>query len=45
MLHGDLLGIAKGERFALLADNRVEYMDALFAAPKAGVVLVPWARA
>jgi fatty-acyl-CoA synthase len=37
----ETLGIAKGERFALLADNRVEYMDALFAAPKAGVVLVP----
>ena len=37
----EVLGVGKGERFALLADNRVEYLDALFAAPKAGVVLVP----
>ena len=36
-----VLGIGKGERFALLADNRPEYLDALFAAPKAGVILVP----
>lgn len=35
------LGIGKGERFALLADNRVEFLDAFFAAPKAGVTLVP----
>jgi fatty-acyl-CoA synthase len=35
------LGVGKGERFALLADNRVEFVDAFFAAPKAGVVLVP----
>lgn len=41
----EVLGVGKGERFALLADNRVEFMDALFAASKAGVVLVPWARA
>jgi fatty-acyl-CoA synthase len=37
----EALGVAKGDRFALLADNRIEYIDALFAAPKAGVVLVP----
>ncbi|HKI01423.1 MAG TPA: long-chain fatty acid--CoA ligase [Thermoanaerobaculia bacterium] len=35
------LGLAKGDRFAVLADNRVEYLDAFFAAPKAGVILVP----
>ncbi|HEV8580504.1 MAG TPA: long-chain fatty acid--CoA ligase [Thermoanaerobaculia bacterium] len=35
------LGLAKGDRFALLADNRIEMLDAFFAAPKAGVVLVP----
>ena len=37
----EILGVAKGERLALLADNCIEYVDALFAAPKAGVVLVP----
>ncbi len=35
------LGLAKGDRFAVLADNRIEMIDAFFAAPKAGVVLVP----
>ncbi len=35
------LGLAKGDRFAILADNRIELLDAFFAAPKAGVVLVP----
>jgi fatty-acyl-CoA synthase len=35
------LGIAKGDRVALLADSRVEYIDAFFAAAKAGVILVP----
>ncbi len=35
------LGIAKGDRIALLADSRVEYVDAFFAAAKAGVILVP----
>ena len=37
----EVLGIGKGDRFAILADNRIEFIDALFAAPKAGVVLVP----
>ncbi len=37
----ETLGLAKGDRFALLADNRIEIVDAFFAAPKAGVVLVP----
>src|SRR3954469_7759057 len=31
----------KGDRFAILADNRVEFVDAFFAAAKAGVILVP----
>ncbi|MFL6258085.1 MAG: class I adenylate-forming enzyme family protein [Thermoanaerobaculia bacterium] len=35
------LGIRKGDRIALLADSRVEYVDAFFAAAKAGVILVP----
>src|SRR4051812_20541528 len=36
-----VLGLKKGERFAVLADNRPEYLDLFFAAPKAGVILVP----
>ncbi|HVS03402.1 MAG TPA: long-chain fatty acid--CoA ligase [Thermoanaerobaculia bacterium] len=35
------LGLARGERVAILAHNRVEYLDAFFAAPKCGIVLVP----
>ncbi|HEY0554882.1 MAG TPA: class I adenylate-forming enzyme family protein, partial [Thermoanaerobaculia bacterium] len=35
------LGLVKGDRVALLADSRVEYVDAFFAAAKAGVILVP----
>jgi len=35
------LGVGKGDRFAILADSRVEYVDAFFAAAKAGVILVP----
>ena len=35
------LGLAKGERFGILASNRLEYLDFFFAAPKAGVVIVP----
>jgi len=34
------LGLAKGDRVAILAHNRVEYVEAFFAAPKAGIVLV-----
>jgi fatty-acyl-CoA synthase len=37
----EVLGVGKGERFAILADNRPEFLDAYFAAPKAGVILVP----
>ena len=34
-------GLAKGDRVAFLSENRVEYVDAFFAAGKSGVVLVP----
>ena len=37
----EVLEVGKGERFAILADNRPEFLDAYFAAPKAGVILVP----
>lgn len=36
-----VLNLSKGDRFAILADNRIEYVDAFFAAPKAGITLVP----
>ncbi len=35
------LGIVKGDRVGILAENRVEYVDAFFAAGKTGVILVP----
>lgn len=35
------LKAAKGDRVALLAGNRVEFLDLFFAAGKSGVVLVP----
>lgn len=34
------LGLEKGERIAILANNRVEYLEAFFAAGKSGVILV-----
>jgi fatty-acyl-CoA synthase len=34
------LGLRRGDRVAIFAHNRVEYLEAFFAAPKAGVVLV-----
>ena len=37
----DGLGLVKGDRVALLAHNRVEYVELFFAAAKAGLVLVP----
>jgi len=37
----ETLALAKGDRFGILAGNRVEFLDLFFAAPKAGVVLVP----
>jgi acyl-CoA synthetase (AMP-forming)/AMP-acid ligase II len=35
------LGLKQGDRVALLAGNRVEFLDAFFAAAKSGIVLVP----
>src|SRR5438094_662173 len=35
------LGLRRGERLAILAHNRVEYLEAFFAAGKSGVILVP----
>lgn len=37
----EVLGLARGDRVAWLADNRPEVLDAFFAAPKSGVVYVP----
>ena len=34
-------GLSKGDRAGILSENRVEYVDAFFAAGKSGVVLVP----
>lgn len=36
-----VLGLTPGDRIGLLAHNRVEFIDAFFAAAKSGVVLVP----
>ena len=35
------LGLRAGDRIGVLADNRLELLDAFFAAGKSGVVLVP----
>jgi fatty-acyl-CoA synthase len=35
------LGLGHGDRVALLAQNRVEYLEAFFAAGKTGIILVP----
>jgi fatty-acyl-CoA synthase len=35
------LGLKKGDRVAVLCDNRPELVEAFFAAPKSGVVVVP----
>jgi fatty-acyl-CoA synthase len=35
------LGIKKGDRVGILAHNRIEFVDAFFAAGKAGFILVP----
>ncbi|MEW6364516.1 MAG: long-chain fatty acid--CoA ligase [Acidobacteriota bacterium] len=37
----DVVGLKKGDRIGILAHNRVEFLDAFFAAGKSGVVLVP----
>jgi len=34
------LGLRKGDRIAILAGNRIEYLEAFFAAGKTGIVLV-----
>ena len=34
-------GLRKGDRVGILSENRVEYVDAFFAAGKTGVILVP----
>lgn len=36
----DQLGLRKGDRVGILAHNRVEYLDAFFAAAKTGIILV-----
>ncbi|HOX33043.1 MAG TPA: AMP-binding protein [Spirochaetales bacterium] len=38
----DEWGIGRGDRFAFLSRNRVELVDALFAAGKLGAILVPY---
>jgi fatty-acyl-CoA synthase len=35
------LGLARGDRVALLANNRAEFVDCFFASGKSGVILVP----
>ena len=37
----DRCGFAPGDRVGLLAHNRVEFIDAFFAAAKSGIILVP----
>jgi fatty-acyl-CoA synthase len=37
----DQCAVSRGERVAILAKNRVEFLDAFFAAGKSGIVLVP----
>jgi len=37
----DLCSLAPGDRICILSENRVEYVDAFWAAGKSGVVLVP----
>ncbi|MDY7094725.1 MAG: AMP-binding protein, partial [Acidobacteriota bacterium] len=36
----EVLGLAKGDRVGILAHNRVEYLEAFFAAGKTGITLV-----
>jgi len=37
----DVCGFAPGDRVGLLAHNRVEFIDAFFAAARSGIILVP----
>src|SRR2546423_743127 len=36
-----VLGLGQGERVAILADNSLEYLEAYFGVPSAGLVLLP----
>lgn len=35
------LGLAKGDRFGILSGNRIEFLEAFFAAGKSGIIFVP----
>src|SRR5208337_3271325 len=37
----DLCSLAPGDRVCILSENRVEYVDAFWAAGKSGIILVP----
>ncbi|HUN61240.1 MAG TPA: long-chain fatty acid--CoA ligase [Candidatus Sulfotelmatobacter sp.] len=37
----DVCGLRPGDRVAILSENRVEYVDAFWAAGKSGIILVP----
>jgi len=37
----DLCGLRAGDRVCILSENRVEYVDAFWAAGKSGIILVP----
>jgi fatty-acyl-CoA synthase len=37
----ETLGLRTGDRFGILSANRIEFLDAFFAAGKSGVILVP----
>jgi fatty-acyl-CoA synthase len=37
----DTLGLRRGDRYGILSANRIEFLDAFFAAAKSGIVLVP----
>jgi fatty-acyl-CoA synthase len=37
----DALGLQRGDRFGVLSPNRIEVLDAFFAAGKSGVIFVP----
>jgi len=37
----DLCALTKGDRVCILSENRVEYVDAFWAAGKTGIILVP----
>ncbi len=40
-LLADRCGLKKGDRVGILAHNRVEFVEAIFAAAKTGIILVP----